>query len=188
MTYDTPLWLAMEGVQDPPSSFLEMGLRTLGIYIAAIAILRVFGEGRLLGKYAAFDIIVGVIFGSMISRPVNATAPFAETLAIGAILVALHWASGALAFRSHRFGILVKGSPRVLVERGVILWNEMKRCHFTEGDLEEALRLEGIETVEDVRIATMERNGRISILRRTLPKVLDVAVAEGVQTVRIELV
>jgi uncharacterized membrane protein YcaP (DUF421 family) len=176
------------GVLDPPSSLGEMILRAVGIYIGALLIVRLAGEGRFLGKHAAFDILLGIVFGSMISRPANTSAPFLETMAVGAVLVGLHWAFGALAFRWHLFGNLVKGRPVVLVDAGEICWPAMRTNHFTERDLMEALRLHGVDDTRAVKTATLERNGKVSVvLARREPRVVEISVQAGVQTVRVEL-
>ena len=177
------------GILDPPSSFPEMILRAAGVYIGALVIMRLAGEARLLGKHAAFDIFLGIIFGSMISRPVNASAPFFETIAVGGVLVGIHWVFGALAFRWHAFGNLVKGRPAVLLENGEIRWESMRANHFTERDMQETLRLHGVDDLKEVRTATLERNGKVSIiLAPRQPRVVEISVEAGVQTVRLELV
>ena len=93
------------------------------------------------------------------------------------------------AFRWTRFGTLVKGSPRVLVEDGEVLWDAMRKSHISRDDLMEALRLQGrISDVGKVREARLERNGNISVLRTSDgPRILEVQVEEGVQTVRIQV-
>ena len=48
--------------------------------------------------------------------------------------------------------------------------------------------MRGLDNVDQVREAYKERNGEISVIKRDVaPQVIDVAVKEGVQTVRIEL-
>ena len=59
---------------------------------------------------------------------------------------------------------------------------------MTEHDLWEDLRGKSISRLEEVAEARLERNGRLSVIRaQHEPKVVEIAVAEGVQTVRIEL-
>ena len=61
------------------------------------------------------------------------------------------------------------------------------RVHMTEGDLDEALRGQGLVSLERVAEARLERNGKVSVLEAK-PKfnVVEVQVTEGVQTIRIE--
>lgn len=41
-----------------------MGLRAAVIYLAALLMVRIAGDRRFIDKYAAFDVIVSIIFGS----------------------------------------------------------------------------------------------------------------------------
>ena len=65
----------------------------------------------------------------------------------------------------------------------------MRRGGLTTRDLDEALRLQGEHPDSaQIDLAYLERNGSISLVpRKPQPRVLDVAVEHGVQTVRIEL-
>ena len=65
----------------------------------------------------------------------------------------------------------------------------MKKSHLGLKDLQSALRVEGnVKDVEEVGEARLERSGEISVLKRpTQTRIIDVSVADGVQTVRIEV-
>ncbi len=56
--------------------------------------------------------------------------------------------------------------------------------HISLQDLEEYARLKGIDDISQIRLAYKERNGEVSvILKKPQPRVTEVAVADGVQTV-----
>lgn len=63
----------------------------------------------------------------------------------------------------------------------------MRKAELSDRDLYEALRQAGVESPEQVAMACIERSGKISVIRRHEPRVVDVRVDDGVQTVRIEL-
>ena len=64
----------------------------------------------------------------------------------------------------------------------------LRRVHMTEGDLAEALRGQGLVSLERVAEARLERNGKVSVVQaEPQDRVLEVQVAEGVQTIRIQL-
>lgn len=179
-------WLLGLSVED--LSLWRMAIRAVVVYIAALAMVRL-GEKRFRGENTAFDLILGIILGSVVSRAVTGQAPFFPTLGAGFVLVALHWLFATLAFHFNRFGTLVKGSARTLVKDGEILWDAMGKSHITENDLLEALRSQGrVSDVSQVTEARLERSGNISVLHKdSEAKVLEVSVAEGVQTVRIQI-
>ncbi len=166
----------------------QMAARAPVVYVAALAMVRL-GEKRFLGKSTAFDVILAIILGSVVSRAITGSSPFFATLGAGVVLVGLHWLLAVATFHSDRFGVLVKGTPRELVRDGRILWDGMRKSHVGERDLLGALRANGrLEDPVDVRVARLERDGDISVIERERgPRVVEVAVAEGVQTVRIEL-
>lgn len=167
----------------------QMALRAVIIYIAAIAMVRI-GEKRFLGKYAALDFILGFMLGSVLSRAVTGNAPFFETILGGALgLVLMHWLFAVISFRSDRFGDVVKGTTRVLVRDGEILWDAMRQSHISEKDLRSAMRTSAqLESVEPIKEARLERSGDVSFLQRDgEPRIVEIKVEEGVQTVRLEL-
>lgn len=170
---------------------IQMALRALVIYITAILLVRL-GQKRFMGKNTAFDVILGIILGSVLSRAITGNAPFVPTVVSGAVLVALHWLFSVVSFYWRPFGSVVKGRERLLVKDGEIQWRNMRRSHIGKHDLEMAIRNTGrAARFEDVAEAHFERSGNISIVPREREKklrVIDVAVREGVQNVRIELV
>lgn len=167
----------------------QMALRAIVVYLAAIVLVRL-GEKRFLGKYAALDVILGFMLGSVLSSAITGSAPFFETILGGAlVLVSMHWLFAVLSFRSDPFGDLVKGTARVLVRDGQIDWDSMQSGHISRNDLLAALRANGqLDEVGKVKEARLERSGDISVLQRERePRVIEVAVADGVQVVRVEL-
>ncbi len=166
----------------------QMALRAVVVYAFTLIVVRL-GSKRFLGKATAFDVILGIVVGSVMSRGINGSAAFGPTLVAGTVLVGMHWLFAVIAFRTSWFGPLVKGHPVRLVEDGEVRPEAMQAASLTENDLAEALRLEGrTPDVSQIRLAHLERNGSISVIpREREPRVLEVAVEDGVQTVRIAL-
>jgi uncharacterized membrane protein YcaP (DUF421 family) len=167
---------------------VQMALRTIVIYAFSLLIVRL-GSKRFLSEATAFDVIVGIMLGSVMSRAINGSAPFLPTLLGGVVLIGVHWLLGVLAFHASWFGTLVKGSPVLLIKDGNIQQAEMRRAGLSEHDLQQALRLRSNQTdPTNVQLAYLERNGSISVIpRKHEPRVVDVSVEGGVQKVRIVL-
>ena len=166
----------------------QMALRALFVYGAGLAIVRI-AKKRFMGQHSAFDGVLAVILGSVLSRAINGTSAVFESIVACLILVGAHWLTGWGAYRSHTFGDLVKGGETELVHDGRVRQEAMRHHHISKHDLEEAMRLNGQTTdVEEVQTAWLERNGDISVIkRRGQPRVIDVPVAPGTQTIRIQL-
>lgn len=166
----------------------QMLLRTLVIYASALAVTRM-GEKRFFGESTAFDLVISVILGSVISRAINGGAPFFPTLASSFALIILHWLLAALAFHSDRFGDWIKGQGRPLIRNGEVDWEAMRKSHVTLADLEGALHMEGqVQRTEDVLLAQLERSGKISVIPQPgETRVIACNVEDGVQTIRLEI-
>ncbi len=167
---------------------IQMALRTVLIYAVTLVLIRL-GSKRFLSEATAFDVIVGIMLGSVMSRAINGSAPLFPTLLAGLVFIGLHWSLAALAYHTSWFGSIVKGNPVLLIKDGKIQQQGMREIGFSTRDLEEALRLQGEETdPSKIKLAYMERNGSVSVIPRpSEPHIVDVSVTDGVQTVRIEL-
>jgi uncharacterized membrane protein YcaP (DUF421 family) len=145
-------------------SVWQMGFRAVLVYVIGIALVRI-GEKRFIGKFAAFDVIMGIMIGSILSRAITTAPDFFPTLAAALVLILMHYAFAALAFHSEWFGDLVKGSARTLVIEGRIQWEAMSAGHISEKDLMSALRENGkANDLSRVKLARLERSGNISVL------------------------
>ena len=167
---------------------LQMALRTIVLYTFTLAIVRV-GSKRFLGQASAFDTIVGIMLGSVMSRAINGSAPFLPTLVAGAVLIGMHWLLALLSFHLDWFGPLVKGNPVLLIKDGEVQEQGILRAGITKHDLIQALREQTKQTdPAKIKLAYLERDGGISMIPfKHDPRVLDVWVEDGVQTVRVEL-
>jgi uncharacterized membrane protein YcaP (DUF421 family) len=173
------------GVDD--LSAAQMVVRAVLTFAVAVAILRL-GDKRLLGKGTAFDNVVAIMIGSILSGAITGSTPLFRTWLAGMALVGLHWLVAYLAYLD-LFGPLVKGNPVLLVEDGEIREDAMRESHVSRRDLEQALRNSGHDPdPSGVRRAHLERDGSISVVpRKRGPQVVEVSVRAGVQTVRIAL-
>ena len=161
---ETLNWLIGLELENRHINALQMSVRAFIVFVAAIIMLRI-GDKWFMGKSTAFDVMLGVVFGSTVSRAITGNAPFFPTLAAALVLVLLHWVLAAVAFRSHGFGKTVKGSERLLVRDGEPQAEAMKKGHITEHDLQEALRMNGKPPdIGLIKAAHLERNGEISII------------------------
>jgi uncharacterized membrane protein YcaP (DUF421 family) len=146
-------------------TFVQISLRGVIVINAALLMIRL-GSKRSLSEKTVFDVVLIVILGSVLARPVNGGAPLFPTIGGGFVLVLLHRLFAAIACRSHLFGVLIKGEPHVLVQDGKIHWATMRRNQISKHDLEEDLRLNAhTEDLGKIRIARIERSGDISFIK-----------------------
>jgi uncharacterized membrane protein YcaP (DUF421 family) len=138
-------WIsAAFGLNSDSINAYQMAARAAVIFLVALALVRV-GEKRFIGKNTAFDVVLGVMLGSLLSTAVTDSSSFFNIMVAGAVFVFLHW---------------------LLIKDGEIDWDEMRESHVTKNDLVSALRRQGRMTdPSEVKAAFLERNGDISVIR-----------------------
>lgn len=170
-----------------PLKLHQIAVRAAIVFLIGLAIVRL-GKSRLIARVTALDVILGFILGSLLSRGITGHASISGTAVASATLVFVHWVLTFVACRWHRLGTIIKGHSFVLVKDGKVDERAMLHSHISPHDLEEAVRLRGLETIDQVHLAFKERNGEVSVIeRKKAPRVLEVSVQDGVQTVRIEI-
>lgn len=155
------------GIGDPssPISAGEAVLRAAVTYAAVVLMMRL-GAKRAMGRNTAFDLVLAIMLGSVVSRGITGNAPLAPSLAAGAALLGLHWLAAAAAYRWSGVGWLIKGRSRKLVRHGELREENMRASHISRRDLEEGLRDAGVDSLDEVEEVRLERSGDMSVVPR----------------------
>lgn len=152
------------GLEPKELNFLHVALRAVIVFTAALLMLRI-GNKRFLSKMSAFDAILGFILASMLARAVNGSASFLPTLAGGFVLIGIHRIIAILAVRFTWFEHLVKGNSENLIHGGRLNRKVMRSHQISETDLLEEARLNGqVTQLDEIKTATLERSGEISVI------------------------
>lgn len=161
MTAETLLGV---GVEPKNYTVLQVCMRTLIIFFAALILIRV-ADRRFLAQKTGFDAVVALILASTLSRAINGSAGLTPTIATGFTMVFLHRILAKLAFRSATICRILKGDSHPVIENGELVERNLARFDLTADDLREDLRLDGHPPdFEKVREARIERSGEISIV------------------------
>jgi uncharacterized membrane protein YcaP (DUF421 family) len=86
-------------------------------------------------------------------------------LLVIAVVAGWHAVNSYLSYRSKRFDRLTGGGPTELVRNGALVRDGMRKERVNEGELWSLLRLQGIEDLRDVKRATLEPDGLLSVIK-----------------------
>ncbi len=142
---------------------LKASLVTLGIYIATLLFSRMLGR-KLVSQMTFFDYIVGIMIGS---AAVNATTfednppLFAFVMLVGICLLTLF--IDTLHMKSIKLRKLVDSEPVIIIEKGKIVDQNMKKIRLTLDELNMMLRENSYFNIADVESAILEANGQLSV-------------------------
>jgi uncharacterized membrane protein YcaP (DUF421 family) len=145
----------------------ELMLRGTLVYWLLFVIFR-FVLRRDVGAVGIADILLLVIVADAAQ---NAMAGGYDTCAEGAILVltivAWNWLLDFLSYRFAAIRRFAMPGRLTLVQRGVPRRRNMRREYLTMEELLEKLREQGIEKLSEVKVAYLEGDGQISVIRNT---------------------
>lgn len=144
----------------------ELIVRGTAIYLFLFAIFR-FVVRRDLGSVGVSDILILVIIADASQ---NAMAGEYKTVSDGFILIAtlIGWnvLFNFLGYHFAWFRRFAEPPPLPLVRDGKIDRRHLRREMMTEEELMAKLRLEGIEAIEEVKVARLEADGDFSVIKR----------------------
>lgn len=133
-------------------------------YIGLVLLQRVTGK-RTLSKMNAFDLIVTVALGSALANVLlSKGVALVEGLLAFALLMGLQYAVTWLSVKSQTISRLVKSEPKMLLYKGDMLRDSMRRERVVEAEILQALRSSGIMSVSDVEAVVLEADGSFSVI------------------------
>lgn len=143
---------------------LEVIGRTLVVYVAVVAGLRVVGK-RQLGQLSVPDLVVVLLIANAVQNAmVGADVSLEAGLVSSATLLVANLVVTRLVMRSPRLARFVSASPTVLVKDGVVLDEALRREGVDEQELLTALREHGVDDPSAVRVAYLEPDGAVSVV------------------------
>lgn len=144
---------------------METVLRAVIIYIVLLLIFRISGK-RSLAQITSFDFVLLLVIGeatqqALIGEDYSLTTAVIAIVTLMSVDIALSIAKG----RSARVERWLDDMPIVVVENGELLRGRASRERVDEDDVLAAARnLHGLERLDQIKYAVLERNGRISIV------------------------
>src|SRR5215212_587409 len=145
---------------------MDAVLRSAAIYFVLLLLLRLTGK-RSLGQMTTFDFVLLVIAEAtqqgLLGNDFSLTNAFLAILT----LVGIDTGLSLLERRSQTVDKLINGVPLVIVENGEPLEERMNKARVTADDiLEMAREQQGVERMEQIKYAVLERSGGISVIPR----------------------
>ena len=139
-------------------------VRTLILYILIIVVLRLMGK-RQVGQLQPSELVVALIIADLAAVPMSEVGiPLINGIIPIITLFIMEELLSYISMKSERARGLISGKPSILIERGTIIEDELRRIRYNINDLLEQLRLKNFSNVEDVNYAILETSGQLSVI------------------------
>lgn len=144
---------------------LESVLRAAAVFFIVMLVFRATGK-RTLAQVTTFDFVLLLIIGDATQQALlGKDYSITNAAVVISTLVLLDLVLSLVASRSQMAEKVLADVPTIVVEDGRPLDDQMRQLRVSIDDvLEEARNSQGIERLDQIRYAVVERSGRISVI------------------------
>jgi uncharacterized membrane protein YcaP (DUF421 family) len=144
---------------------LMTALRATAVYLLVLIVIRLMGK-RAVGNFSAFDLLVALMIGEIVDEMIYGDVTFLQGVIPIIIIVLMHEANAWLSYLGGGFNRLLEGTPSVIVKDGEFQREGMRRERMSEEDVMSQLRLQGVDVLREVKLATVENDGQVSVIHQ----------------------
>jgi uncharacterized membrane protein YcaP (DUF421 family) len=145
------------------NELLFTALRATFVYFFLLLVVRVLGK-REIGATSAFDLIVALILGEVVDEIIYGDVTVLQGVVAILVVAIWHLVNSWASYKSAFIDKLTGASPTILVKNGRLQRKALARERLNEEELFSEIRLTGVDNLEEVKQATLEPNGNISVL------------------------
>lgn len=144
---------------------MESVIRATAVYLIVWIVLRISGN-RTFSEITAFDFVLLLILSETIQQALVGEDFSLTTACIVLVtMVGIDIASSQLKMRWKSLDLVMEGLPLVILENGRLLETRMRKSMIDEEDILAAAReTHGLERLDQIKYAVLERSGGISII------------------------
>ena len=143
---------------------MDLVFRTVYVFFLILLVTRAVGR-RELSSMEPFDLILLVVIGDLVQQGVtqsdnSLTGTTTVIVTMASLVVLTAW----LSFRFARLRPVLEGKPTLLMADGALLEHNLRRERMTVEEVRAEARQQSIGSLEEIRYAVLESNGRISFI------------------------
>ena len=140
--------------------------RAVAVYVLFLVTVRALGK-RTIGNFSAFDLLVALMLSEVVDEIIYGDVQFLQGTAVIAVIGGLAYADEWLVYGSRTMRRLIEGTPTIVVRDGEFDRHGMRKERMNEMDVLGHLRMQGINDMREVRLAVVETDGSLSVLKHT---------------------
>ena len=150
-------------------------VRAIVLYIIILIVMRLMGK-REIGQLQPFELVIAIMIADLASIPMTEIGiPITNGIIPIFGLLVMHLLISIINMKYIKAREIICGRPSILIYRGKIDEEKLKKERFTINELEERLRGNNISNIGDVEYAILETSGQLSVIqkpnkRNTIPE------------------
>lgn len=150
----------------PNVPIAEMVVRGTVVYLALFIMLRI-GRKRQSSQVGLTDLLVLVLIADAAQNAMSSEyMAITDGLVLVATIILWSYLLDWIGYLFPRFGRFIHPPPLPIIEKGRMLRQNMRREQITEEELMTQLREQGVEDVFEVKVAYIEGDGQVSVIKK----------------------
>lgn len=135
------------------------------IYLVVLVVFRIMGK-RSLSEATTFDFVLLLIISEVTQQAlIGQDYSLSGAIILVVTLVTVDLFLNLIKDKSKAFAKLTEGTSLLIVDNGKLLKDRMQKCKVEEEDILEAGRIQfGLEKLQQIKYAILEKDGKISII------------------------
>ena len=144
-------------------------LRASFVYLFLLLVVRLLGK-REIGNTSAFDLVVALILGEVVDEIIYGDVTILQGVIAIVVVAIWHLVNSWASFKSEVIDKLTGAPPTVVVKNGQIQRKNLAKERLNEEELFSELRMMGVDDIKEVKQATLEPNGKVSVIQEEWAK------------------
>lgn len=146
--------------------YLILLLRSVITYFVLLFFARIMGRKQI-AQLTYFDYVLGITIGSIAA---SASVDKDMTVLQGCFSIVI-WSLLTIlisitALKNIKLRLLINSEPLLIINKGKVIYKNMKKAKYNIGDLLMQLRVKDIFYITDVETAILEPDGKLSVLKK----------------------
>ena len=135
------------------------------VYIAVLMLLRLGGK-RQVGQMGTGEFVAILLISNAVQNAMNGgDNSISGGIILSAVIVSLSAGVAYLTYKSKKWENIIQGHPTLLVHKGKILHQNMRKELLNTYELKALLRRQGIHSIDEIENAVLENDGNLSITK-----------------------
>ena len=140
--------------------------RSIILYIFVLIIMRLMGK-REIGQLQPFELAISIMIADLVTMPMTDVGiPISNGIIPILGLLLMHLIISIINIKSIKAREIICGKPRILIYRGKIDEEALKKERFTINELQERLRGNNVVNIGDVEYAILETSGQVTVIQK----------------------
>ncbi|NMI06341.1 DUF421 domain-containing protein [Paenibacillus sp. SZ31] len=133
------------------------------MYFLVYCAIRVMGK-REIGKLSMFDLVVSIMLAEMAAFVIeDIDKPLSHGIAPMLTVIIVQIGMAFVGLKSRRLRLMIDGKPTVLISKGVLHRDEMRKQRYNLDDLLLQLREQNVDSIGEVDFAILETTGKLTV-------------------------